>query len=396
MHLGGVGGSVRTSQRSIRRSGGSRSPATSSPALSLCRAEATTPTRAGSARSASGPPFRRRGIGEALLRTAFAEFCRRGERTGRPRRRRGEPDRRDAALRARRHADAVARVVYEKELRRCELSCGRPRATTPLRIAIARAANAPSSRVYGEADLTQPTIEHAGSTPTSSSSGHASPRSAGGRSATRTLARLDDEPSLARHPARPAKPTPAPRSWRDGAPGARRRRPRRACVASCRAGRADAARARGCGLWPIRHSYRMAIELGERRRAGLARRDRGADLPPARSGGLRGAAWRPSRTTGSTSDETFEEWRAVDVEPEFDPALWFLARRRATSSPAFSLCLATTPATPTHGFGRDRSACAGRGGGAGSALALLRHSFVEIRSGAGCNARQRSASTPRT
>ncbi len=47
-------------------------------------------------------PWRRRGLGEALLRRSFAALHARGQRKVRLGRRRGESDRRDAAVRARR------------------------------------------------------------------------------------------------------------------------------------------------------------------------------------------------------------------------------------------------------------------------------------------------------
>ena len=82
-------------------------------------------------------PWRRRGLGEALLLHAFARVYRRGLTARHARRRRGEPDRRDAAIRACRHAgrERGRRLREDAPRERCCARSAR-RATTLTAVAI--------------------------------------------------------------------------------------------------------------------------------------------------------------------------------------------------------------------------------------------------------------------
>jgi mycothiol synthase len=131
------------------------------------------------------------------------------------------------------------------------------------------------------------------------------------------------------------------------------------------------------GLRPIRHSYRMAIELGA------------TPEPPSWPEGIDVRAFRPGegpavfevfretwRDTLEPEEEPYEEWAHWTVEREgFDPSLWFLACNRDEIA-GFSLC---RPVETRHDSGivsllGVRRPWRRRGLGE----ALLRHSFIEF------------------
>lgn len=78
------------------------------------------------------------------------------------------------------------------------------------------------------------------------------------------------------------------------------------------------------------------------------------------------------------TDETIEEWRKWMIAgPQFDPSLWFVARE-AGEVVGISLCTVHSSGDPEHGFCRVlavRRPWRRRG----LALALLRHSFLEMK-----------------
>lgn len=131
------------------------------------------------------------------------------------------------------------------------------------------------------------------------------------------------------------------------------------------------------GYESIRASYRMSIALD-------------APSPPEWPEGITVGTFRPEdeahvhaahqesfRDHWEHKDETIEEWRKwMIASPQFDPTLWFVARD-AGEVVGISLCTVHSSGDPEHGFCRVlavRRPWRRRG----LALALLRHSFVEM------------------
>ena len=134
----------------------------------------------------------------------------------------------------------------------------------------------------------------------------------------------------------------------------------------------------GLGFEPVRHSYRMEIDLtgAEREPAwpdGISFRTvTGDDHRPVHA-----AAVEVWQDTNDPLDETFEEWAHWHVERDsYDPSLWFLAFD-GDELAAFSLCR-QDPSDPKAGYvamlGVRRP---WRRQGLGEALLL--HSFAEFR-----------------
>ena len=158
--------------------------------------------------------------------------------------------------------------------------------------------------------------------------------------------------------------------------GARLSRSRAAGAAGRRSGRAgDDVRAgvdarfepssRQLGFDRIRHSYRMAIDLDAEPAEPIGRTGSRSAPLAADEAAVYEAIRSVPRTTGSTSDETFEEWRHWLLgRTSFDPRLWFLARA-GDELAGFSVC-ATDTNDPTHGH-VGCSVSGGRGGGRDSA-----------------------------
>ncbi len=132
------------------------------------------------------------------------------------------------------------------------------------------------------------------------------------------------------------------------------------------------------GFEPVRHSYRMEIDLAADSRDpawpdGIAVRTAGR-------GELRQVfdhvveVWRD---TNDPVDETFEEWGHWHIErPDFDPALWFLAVD-GDEVAGFSIC-SPDPVRPATGHVPLLGVRAGwRRQGLGEALLL--HSFADFR-----------------
>ena len=71
-----------SASRTTQRSGSSRARATSSPASRICRQDSVDPTAGYVAMLGVRRPWRRQGLGEALLAHSFAEFRRRGYTRG--------------------------------------------------------------------------------------------------------------------------------------------------------------------------------------------------------------------------------------------------------------------------------------------------------------------------
>jgi mycothiol synthase len=131
------------------------------------------------------------------------------------------------------------------------------------------------------------------------------------------------------------------------------------------------------GFRPVRHSYRMAIEL------------EGEPEPPVWPDALSVRTFREDegravyeafketwQDTLEPEEEPYEEWAHWTVESEnFDPSLWFLACEGEEIA-GFSLCRPseTRPGTGVVGLLGVRRAWRRRGLGE----ALLRHSFVEF------------------
>lgn len=132
------------------------------------------------------------------------------------------------------------------------------------------------------------------------------------------------------------------------------------------------------GFAPIRHSYRMEIDLAgaEREPAwpeGISLRTATADDHRP----VHAAAVEVWQDTNDPLDETFEEWAHWHVERDsYDPSLWFLAFD-GDELAAFSICR-QDPNDPNAGYvamlGVRRP---WRRRGLGEAL--LRHSFAEFR-----------------
>jgi mycothiol synthase len=132
-----------------------------------------------------------------------------------------------------------------------------------------------------------------------------------------------------------------------------------------------------CGLRPVRHSYRMAIDL------------RGEPEPPVWPGGIEVRTFRESEghavyeafcetwiDTWEPEEEPYEEWAHWTIEREsFDPSLWFLATE-GDDIAGFALCKPseTRPDTGIVNLLGVRRPWRRRGLGE----ALLRHSFAEF------------------
>lgn len=131
------------------------------------------------------------------------------------------------------------------------------------------------------------------------------------------------------------------------------------------------------GYESVRTSYRMSIALD-------------TPSPPTWPEGIVVGTFRPEdealvhaahqesfRDHWEHKDETIEEWRKwMIASPQFDPSLWFVARE-AEEVVGISLCTVHSSGDPEHGFCRTlavRRPWRRRG----LALALLRHSFVEM------------------
>jgi ribosomal protein S18 acetylase RimI-like enzyme len=131
------------------------------------------------------------------------------------------------------------------------------------------------------------------------------------------------------------------------------------------------------GYEPIRTSYRMSISLDtlsppewpEEIAVGTFRTEDEALVHAAHQESFRDH-WEHK-------DETIEEWRKwMIASPHFDPGLWFVAREGEEVA-GISLCTIHSSGDPEHGFCRVlavRRLWRRRG----LALALLRHSFVEM------------------
>ena len=131
------------------------------------------------------------------------------------------------------------------------------------------------------------------------------------------------------------------------------------------------------GFRPVRHSYRMAIELG------------GEPEPASWPGAISVRTFREGegrvlysvfretwQDTLEPEDETFEEWAHWTVEREgFDPSLWFLACEGDTVA-GFSLCRPAETRSDTGVVGMLGVRRPWRRRGLGEAL--LRHSFAEF------------------
>jgi mycothiol synthase len=131
------------------------------------------------------------------------------------------------------------------------------------------------------------------------------------------------------------------------------------------------------GFRPVRHSYRMAIELGGEPEP--ARWPDAISVRTFREGESRvlydvfRETWQD---TLEPEDETFEEWAHWTVEREgFDPSLWFLACE-GDAIAGFSLCRPAETRSDTGVVGMLGVRRPWRKRGLGEAL--LRHSFAEF------------------
>ena len=105
------------------------------------------------------------------------------------------------------------------------------------------------------------------------------------------------------------------------------------------------------GFEPVRHSYRMEIDLdGRGARAGVAgRRSRCARATADDHAAVYDAVIEVWQDTNDPIDETFDEWAHWHVERDsYDPTLWFLATA-GDELAGFSLCR-TDPVDPNAGY----------------------------------------------
>ena len=131
------------------------------------------------------------------------------------------------------------------------------------------------------------------------------------------------------------------------------------------------------GFRPVRHSYRMAIELGgEPEPASWPDAISVRTFREGESRVLYGVFRETWQDTLEPEDETFEEWAHWTVEREgFDPSLWFLACEGDTVA-GFSLCRPAETRSDTGVVGMLGVRRPWRRRGLGEAL--LRHSFAEF------------------
>jgi mycothiol synthase len=131
------------------------------------------------------------------------------------------------------------------------------------------------------------------------------------------------------------------------------------------------------GYGSIRASYRMSIALDTLSAPEWPDAIAVDTFRPEQEALVHAAHQEAFRDHWEHKDETIEEWRKWMVEsPQFDPALWFVARDGEEIA-GISLCAVHASGDPEHGFCRVlavRRPWRGRGLG----LALLRHSFVEM------------------
>ena len=131
------------------------------------------------------------------------------------------------------------------------------------------------------------------------------------------------------------------------------------------------------GFRPVRHSYRMAIELGgEPEPASWPDAISVRTFREGESRVLYSVFRETWQDTLEPEDETFEEWMHWTVEREgFDPSLWFLACEGDTVA-GFSLCRPAETRSDTGVVGMLGVRRPWRRRGLGEAL--LRHSFAEF------------------
>ena len=131
------------------------------------------------------------------------------------------------------------------------------------------------------------------------------------------------------------------------------------------------------GFRPVRHSYRMAIELGgEPEPASWPDAISVRTFREGESRVLYSVFRETWQDTLEPEDETFEEWAHWTVEREgFDPSLWFLACEGDRVA-GFSLCRPAETRSDTGVVGMLGVRRPWRRRGLGEAL--LRHSFAEF------------------
>ena len=132
------------------------------------------------------------------------------------------------------------------------------------------------------------------------------------------------------------------------------------------------------GYTAIRASYRMSMALDAPVAPDWPEGIEVTTYSPADEAAVHEAHQESFRDHWEHKDETIEEWRKwMIASPRFDPSLWFVARD-GDEVAGISLCTIHSSGDPEHGFCRVlavRRPWRRRGLG----LALLRHSFVEMR-----------------
>lgn len=132
------------------------------------------------------------------------------------------------------------------------------------------------------------------------------------------------------------------------------------------------------GYSQIRSSFRMTIPLDEAVEPEWPEGFAVGEFDPADEAAVHGAHQESFRDHWEHKDESIEEWRKWLVEgPRHDPTLWFVARD-GDEVAGISLCQMHSSGDPEHGFVSVlavRRPWRRRGLG----LALLRHSFVEMK-----------------